>query len=43
MACCLEQSRARPRGRNVLVRVWLDDDGHVRNLKVRRSCGDPAR
>ncbi|WP_322074803.1 energy transducer TonB family protein [Burkholderia cepacia] len=29
--------------RNVLVRVWLDDEGRVRDLKVRRSCGDPAR
>ncbi|MEX3629920.1 MAG: energy transducer TonB [Burkholderia sp.] len=28
--------------RRVLVRVWLDDEGHVRDLKVRRSCGDPA-
>jgi TonB family protein len=22
------------------VRVWLDDEGRVRDLKVRRSCGD---
>ncbi|MBN3827207.1 energy transducer TonB [Burkholderia sp. Ac-20384] len=40
-------SRAVPRlgeaRRNVLVRVWLDDEGRVRDLKVRRSCGDPAR
>ncbi len=37
-------SRAVPRStegrRNVLVRVWLDDEGRVRDLKVRRSCGD---
>jgi len=40
-------SRTVPRSgetrRNVLVRVWLDDEGRVRDLKVRRSCGDPAR
>ncbi|WP_155420227.1 energy transducer TonB family protein [Burkholderia cepacia] len=39
--------RAVPRSgetrRNVLVRVWLADEGRVRDLKVRRSCGDPAR
>ncbi|WP_175907725.1 MULTISPECIES: energy transducer TonB family protein [Burkholderia] len=29
--------------RHVLVRVWLDEHGRVRDLKVRRSCGDPAR
>jgi TonB family protein len=29
--------------RKVIVRVWLDDEGRVRDLKVRRSCGDPAR
>ncbi|MDN7796120.1 energy transducer TonB family protein [Burkholderia vietnamiensis] len=39
-------SRATPQTgkgrRRVLVRVWLDDEGRVRDLKVRRSCGDPA-
>ncbi|MGZ2747977.1 energy transducer TonB family protein [Burkholderia stagnalis] len=29
--------------RRVLVRVWLDDEGRVRDLKVRRSCGDLER
>ncbi|WP_323119221.1 energy transducer TonB family protein [Burkholderia alba] len=29
--------------RKVIVRVWLDDEGRVRDLKVRRSCGDAAR
>ncbi|WP_260433610.1 energy transducer TonB [Burkholderia sp. Bp8998] len=27
--------------RRVIVRVWLDEAGRVRDLKVRRSCGDP--
>lgn len=40
-------SRAVPRSvetrRNVLVRVWLNEEGRVRDLKVLRSCGDPAR
>ncbi|WP_124667483.1 energy transducer TonB [Burkholderia sp. Bp8986] len=27
--------------RCVLVRVWLDEKGRVRDLKVRRSCVDP--
>ncbi|WP_156437072.1 energy transducer TonB family protein [Burkholderia sp. RF2-non_BP3] len=30
-----------PTQRRVLVRVWLDEKGRVRDLKVRRSCGDP--
>lgn len=25
----------------VVVRIWLDDDGRVRDIKIRRSCGDP--
>ncbi|WP_354123302.1 TonB C-terminal domain-containing protein [Burkholderia ambifaria] len=29
--------------RRVLVRVSLDDDGRVCDLKFQRSCGDPAR
>jgi len=28
--------------RQVIVRVWLDEQGRVRDLKVRRSCGDSA-
>ncbi|KVL45513.1 energy transducer TonB [Burkholderia territorii] len=28
--------------RSVIVRVWLDEHGRVRDLKVRRSCGDAA-
>ncbi|WP_175972102.1 energy transducer TonB family protein [Burkholderia sp. BCC0322] len=28
--------------RRVLVRVWLDEEGRVRDLKVRRSSGDPS-
>ncbi|WP_175690954.1 energy transducer TonB family protein [Burkholderia anthina] len=28
--------------RRVIVRVWLDEHGRVRDLKVRHSCGDPA-
>ncbi|CAB3756287.1 hypothetical protein BPA30113_02717 [Burkholderia paludis] len=28
--------------RQVVVRVWLDEQGRVRDLKVRRSCGDAA-
>lgn len=40
-------SRAVPKSaeirRNVLVRVWLNEEGCVRDLKVLRSCGDPAR
>ena len=39
-------SRAMPSSaterRSVLVRVWLDEEGRVRDLKVRLSSGDPA-
>lgn len=27
----------------VVVRIWLSDDGQVRDIKVRRSCDDPAK
>jgi TonB family protein len=27
----------------VVVRVWLGDDGRIRDLKVLRSCGDPHK
>ncbi|MFJ2990122.1 energy transducer TonB [Collimonas sp. NPDC087041] len=27
----------------VLVRVYLDTAGHVRDVKIRKSCGDPER
>lgn len=30
-------------GQKVIVRVWLDDAGRVRDLKVRRSCGDATK